>query len=75
MLNITFITDLLELTGNTGMLSNHMVRSEIRGVSSKMMVRRGCPQGGVLSPFLWKLVINALLRPLNNGLKDLRMTL
>jgi hypothetical protein len=42
-----------------------MVRAEIRGVSSTMMVRRGCPQGGVLSPFLWNLVINSLLGRLN----------
>jgi hypothetical protein len=48
------------------MLSNHMVRAEIRGVSSTMMVRRGCPQGGVLSPFLWNMVINSLLGRLNN---------
>jgi hypothetical protein len=48
------------------MLSNRMVRAEIRGVSSTMMVRRGCLQGGVLSPFLWNMVINSLLGRLNN---------
>jgi Fe-S-cluster formation regulator IscX/YfhJ len=47
------------------MLSNRMVRSEIRGVSSAMMVRRGFPQGGVLSPLLWNMVINFLLVRLN----------
>jgi hypothetical protein len=31
-----------------------------------MMVRRGCPQGGVLSPLLWNMVINSLLGRLNN---------
>jgi hypothetical protein len=36
------------------------------GVSSTMMVRRGCPQGGVLSPLLWNIVINFLLSRLNN---------
>jgi hypothetical protein len=30
------------------------------------MVRRGCPQGGVLSPLLWNMVINSLLVCLNN---------
>jgi hypothetical protein len=35
-------------------------------MSSTMMVRRGCPQGGVLSPLLWNMVIKSLLRSLNN---------
>jgi hypothetical protein len=35
------------------MLSNRIVRTEIRGISSTMMVRRGCPKGGVLSPLLY----------------------
>jgi hypothetical protein len=39
------------------MLSNRMVRAEIRGVSSTMKVRRGCPQGCVLSPLLWNMVM------------------
>jgi hypothetical protein len=30
------------------------------------MVRRGCPQGGLLSPLLWNMVINSLLVRLNN---------
>jgi hypothetical protein len=47
-------------------LSNHMVRAEIKGVSSTMMVRRGSPQGDVLSPLLWNMVINSLLVRLNN---------
>jgi len=29
------------------------------------MVSRGCPQGGVLSPLLWCLVVNELLARLN----------
>jgi hypothetical protein len=48
------------------MLSNRMVRAEIRGVSSAMMVRGDCLQGGALSPFLWNMVINSLLVRLNN---------
>jgi hypothetical protein len=48
------------------MLSNRMVRAEIKGVSSKMMARRGCFKRGVLSPLLWNMVINSLLGHLNN---------
>jgi hypothetical protein len=32
-----------------------------------MMVRRGCPQGDVLSPLLWNMVINSFIGRLNNG--------
>jgi Reverse transcriptase (RNA-dependent DNA polymerase) len=46
------------------MLKYRAVRAEIRGVSSTMKVRRGCPQGGVLSPLLWNMVIDSLLRRL-----------
>ncbi len=28
-------------------------------------VDRGCPQGGVLSPLLWSLVVDSLIRRLN----------
>jgi hypothetical protein len=31
------------------------------------MVSRGCPQGGVLSPVLWCLVVDELLARLNRG--------
>jgi len=31
------------------------------------MVSRGCPQGGVLSPLLWCLVVNEMLAMLNEG--------
>jgi hypothetical protein len=48
------------------MLSNRMVRAEIRGVSSTIMVRRSCSQGSVLSPLLWNMIINSLLGRLNN---------
>jgi Reverse transcriptase (RNA-dependent DNA polymerase) len=48
------------------MLENWNVKAEIRGVSSMMDVRRGCPQGGVLSPLLWNMVTDSLLRRLGN---------
>jgi hypothetical protein len=38
------------------------------GGSSKIVaVIRGCPQGGVLSPVLWCLVVNDLIARLNGG--------
>jgi hypothetical protein len=39
------------------MLKHRTVRAEIRGESMTMKVRRGCPQGCVLSPLLWNMVI------------------
>jgi hypothetical protein len=32
-----------------------------------MLVNRRCPQGGVLSPLLWNMVVDGLLRMLNNA--------
>lgn len=29
------------------------------------MVKKGCPQGGIISPLLWDLVIDSLLNDLN----------
>jgi Reverse transcriptase (RNA-dependent DNA polymerase) len=43
------------------MLRNRTVRAEIRGAYSTMQVQKGCPQGGVLSPLLWNMVIDSLL--------------
>jgi Reverse transcriptase (RNA-dependent DNA polymerase) len=57
------------------MLKNRTVRAEIRGESSMMEVRRGCSQGGVLSPLLWNMFIDGLLRNLKikaSGLRGLR---
>ena len=43
------------------MLQNRTVCSELRGTKRHRGVERGCPQGGVLSPLLWNLVMNELL--------------
>jgi retron-type reverse transcriptase len=48
------------------MLWFRSVRVEIRGCSVRVLVNRGCPQGGVMSPLLWKIVVNGLLRKLYN---------
>lgn len=37
------------------------------GDSTKGVVIKGCPQGGVLSPLLWNLVVDNLLESLNNN--------
>ena len=36
-------------------------------ISVKFTTSRGCPQGGVLSPLLWHLVVNSLLTRLSRG--------
>ena len=40
--------------------------SEWGGIKVGGRVSRGCPQGGVLSPTLWSMVVDALLRRLND---------
>jgi retron-type reverse transcriptase len=42
-----------------------MVRAEITGVSSTIIVGRGYPQRGVVSSLLWNMVINSLLSRLS----------
>jgi retron-type reverse transcriptase len=32
-----------------------------------VLVNRGCPDGGVLSPLLWNMVVDGLLRRLHNA--------
>ena len=49
------------------MLSGRTVEATICGTTTKLGVTRGCPQGGILSPILWCMVIDSLLVELNNG--------
>ena len=51
-------------TVNTWIMS--MIRSrsitvELHGTKKNIKIKRGCPQGGILSPFLWNLVVDSLL--------------
>jgi hypothetical protein len=39
----------------------------LNGTSVGLTISRGCPQGGVLSPILWCLVVNDLLTTLSGG--------
>ncbi|MCP3661285.1 MAG: hypothetical protein GY696_02130 [Gammaproteobacteria bacterium] len=43
------------------MLRQRVVRASIGGCTMQVAVSRGCPQGGVLSPILWNLVVDELL--------------
>ena len=49
------------------MLSSRMVYCEMWGLIVWILVTRGCPQGGVLSPLMWDLVVDALLEILNRN--------
>ncbi len=43
------------------MVSNRTITLTLNGISITRIITRGCPQGGVLSPFLWNLTLNDLL--------------
>ena len=48
------------------MLSYRVVLAEVGEAKLQCVVSKGCPQGGVLSPLLWNLVVDSLLWTLNN---------
>ena len=47
------------------MVSNRFITLSLAGTSITRFIPKGCPQGGVLSPFLWNLVLNDLLQQFN----------
>jgi ribonuclease HI len=49
------------------MLNDRLIKSSLLGDEITATATKGCPQGGVLSPTLWSLVVNSLLEELNNG--------
>lgn len=54
------------------MLNGRFVHTAIMDITLEAQVERGCPQGGVLSPLLWNLVMDELLETLSkNGHKTL----
>lgn len=69
--NIPFVAikSALERTAAKGNISNwilHLVTTRnvtlrLKDTSYNIWVKAGCPQGGVLSPFLWNLVLDSLL--------------
>ena len=44
------------------MISNRFITLEIKNHKKRIRINRGCPQGGILSPFLWNLVVDDLLK-------------
>ena len=48
------------------MLRSRRIRADFQGESIVIAPTKGCPQGGVLSPLLWSLVADGLLRELSN---------
>lgn len=49
------------------MLSGRTVEATVCGTKTRLGVTRGCPQGGILSPILWCMVIDSLLVRLNES--------
>ena len=49
------------------MVTNRYITINHKNASKRIRIKRGCPQGGILSPFLWNLVIDDLL---NYTVKD-----
>ena len=43
------------------MVSNRYITINHKEATKTIRIRRGCPQGGILSPFLWNLVVDDLL--------------
>ena len=43
------------------LLQNRTTNVELNGCKKSIVIRKGCPQGGILSPFLWNLVVDSLL--------------
>ena len=43
------------------MVTNRYVTINHKDATIRIKIKRGCPQGGILSPFLWNLVIDDLL--------------
>ena len=43
------------------MISNRFTTITFKNITKRFKITKGCPQGGILSPFLWNLVVNSLL--------------
>ena len=45
----------------TNLLKGRQVTAELQGVTSTIIPGKGSPQGGILSPIVWNLVMDTLL--------------
>jgi hypothetical protein len=48
-------------------LEGHIAVANLNGFSMRLAISRGCPQGGVLSPLLWCLLVDDLLARLRGN--------
>ena len=48
------------------MLSSRIISAKLGQFSISAKTTKGCPQGGVLSPLLWSIVVDKILNDLNN---------
>ena len=53
------------------MLTTRTVEASVSGTTLSRLVERGCPQGGVLSPLLWNLVVDEILVILSNRMPQI----
>jgi hypothetical protein len=62
-----------ESTANwiVNMVTNRYITINHKNASKRIRINRGCPQGGILSPFHWNLVIDDLL---NYSVKDIPLS-
>jgi len=49
----------------SSMVRDRTVEANVCGHKANLWVAKGCPQGGILSPILWSLVVDSLIAKLN----------
>ena len=49
------------------MLRDRVVEAKVCGLKTSLWVAKGCPQGGILSPTLWCIVVDSLIKKLNES--------
>ena len=54
-------------------LRNREVSANVQGVTSTIVPGQGSPQGGVLSPFIWVMIMDTLLSTFNNPLHPVKV--